>query len=93
MELNDIEAIQKDVEKLYKHDNVIGISDDRIHFKIDRFLEEFDEFEWRRVELDSYHLDTEHNGVKYVAVFNDYDIELLDKVQVEEFKNEILERF
>lgn len=99
MELNEIEAVQREVKNLFENEDVIGISDDRIQFKVNRFLDEFDEFDWyihdtpARSYEQEYHLYAYYNGLKFVAVFNDYDMDKLDKVHNEEFKIEIIEKF
>lgn len=95
--LDELVKAQEVVADLYENDDVIGISEDRIQFRIERFLGEFDEYDF--CEYDGFvgevefHLHAEYNGLKFVAVFDRSDICLFDVLQNEELKHKIAQYY
>jgi hypothetical protein len=74
--------VQAKVKELYRDYNVLGISEDSIHLKIGEFLKHFgneiESYSWvfdeDRVSGGAFHLYSYYQGMKFVGVFNDYNM-------------------
>lgn len=91
--LDYILEVQELVAELYFTDDVIGISDTKIHFRIGRFLQEFEDY--RIVDYEGeFHLYAKYQNIEFVAVFDAGDIEeYFDQINNQELITQIKELY